>query len=661
MAENASTTTTAGPSDGDGTDVGGEASATGGHSTGRIAATVGALGVVFGDIGTSPIYTIQTVFSPSDPHPVEVGLSHVYGVISLIFWSVTAIVTITYVCLVMRADNDGEGGIMALITLIRRRPAPGKRRTALALAALGIFGASLFFGDSMITPAISVLSAVEGLKIVHPSLGEVVVPITAVIIILLFSFQRLGTAAVGKLFGPVMIGWFVSIGACGIGGIARQPEILKALSPTYALEFMVHDFSTAFFSLAAVVLAVTGAEALYADMGHFGRPAITRGWLGLVFPACILSYLGQGALILEDPVNNVSSPFFLLVPHWGRLPMVVLATAATVIASQAVITGAFSVAKQAAQLGYLPRLRIAHTSEETIGQIYVPWINWVLMISVLTLVFAFRSSAALAFAFGMAVTGTITIVTILYFYLARERGAPLWLVIVGVVGLLGVDLLFLAANLTKLLHGAWLPLMIALLAFTVLTTWQRGRGIVTRRREQDEGSLREFIDKLHELDPPLTRVPGTAVFLNRGKETTPLAMRANVEHNRVLHEHVVIVSVETQTVPRVPKAERLVVDDLGYRDDGITHVSARFGYMDRQNVPDVLCQLEEDPDIECPIEVAQARYFLSTIELRRGDEPTMARWRKQIFLATAGIAADAADYFGLPRERTVIMGSQVEI
>jgi KUP system potassium uptake protein len=466
---------------------------------------------------------------------------------------------------------------------------------------------------------------------------------------------------VGKLFGPVMIVWFTTIGLCGIGGIARRPEILKALSPTYALDFMVHDFSTAFFSLAAVVLAVTGAEALYADMGHFGRPAITRGWLALVFPACILSYLGQGALILADPAKNVSSPFFLLVPSWGRLPMVLLATAATVIAAQAVITGAFSVAKQAAQLGYLPRLRIAHTSEETIGQIYVPWINWVLMISVLTLVFAFRSSEALAYAYGMTVTGTITIVAVLYFYLCRVRGAPLWLVSIGVVTLIGIDLMFLAANTTKIPHGGWLPLTIALVAFTVLITWQRGRGIVTRRREQDEGSLREFIDRLHELDPPLTRVPGTAVFLNRGKETTPLAMRANVEHNRVLHEHVVIVSIDTQTVPRVRRADRLVVDDLGYRDDGITHVSARFGYMDRPDVPAVLRQLQEDPDIECPIEVGQARYFLSTIELRRGDEPTMARWRKHIFLATAGIAADAADYFGLPRERTVIMGSHVEV
>jgi KUP system potassium uptake protein len=631
------------------------------RDTAQAAIVVGALGVVFGDIGTSPLYTVQTVFNPTDPHPVAVSAASVFGVISLIFWSVMIVVTLTYVALVMRADNDGEGGIMALITLIRRRQVPGGRRAAAVLAALGIFGASLFFGDSMITPAISVLSAVEGLKVVQPSFDQAIVPITAVIIVALFSVQRMGTAAVGRLFGPVMIVWFLAIAACGIRGIADHPEILKALSPTYAIDFFFGHFSTAFFALAAVVLAVTGAEALYADMGHFGRRAITRAWLILVFPACILSYLGQGALILGDPAKSISSPFFLLVPHWGRLPMVLLATAATVIASQAVITGAYSVASQAAQLGYLPRLRIAHTSEQTIGQIYVPWINWVLMISVLTLVFAFQSSAALAFAFGMAVTGTITITTLLYFYIARRHwGAPLWLVAIGAGGLLLVDVLFLAANLTKLVHGAWLPLLIGVTAFTAMTTWQRGRGIVTRQREREEGSLRAFVDQLHELDPPLQRVPGTAVFLNRGKETAPLAMRANVEHNHVLHQHVVILSIQTVPVPRVPVAERLVIDELGYTDDGILHASARFGYMDDPNVPGVL-RLLQTAEIEVPIEVDEASYFLSTIELRRGDAPTMARWRKRLFIATSAITADAAEYFGLPRDRTVIMGSHVEV
>jgi KUP system potassium uptake protein len=615
---------------------------------------------VFGDIGTSPLYTVQTVFNPSDPHPVAASVDTVFGIISLIFWSVTIVVTVTYVLLVMRADNDGEGGIMALITLIRRRGVPGGKRTKLALAALGVFGASLFFGDSMITPAISVLSAIEGLKVAAPSLHHLVVPITAAIIVVLFLVQRIGTGAVGRLFGPVMGVWFVVIGACGVRGIAEHPEILKALSPSYALGFLFGHFSIAFFSLAAVVLAVTGAEALYADMGHFGRAPITRVWLILVFPACILSYLGQGALILGDPGGSIASPFFLLVPGWGRLPMVFLAAAATVIASQAVITGAFSVARQAAQLGYLPRLRIAHTSAETIGEVYVPWINWALMLSVLTLVVTFKTSAALAFAFGMAVTGTITITTLLFFYVVRHYwGKPFWIVAIGAGSLLTVDLLFFAANLTKLVHGAWLPLLIAIATFTVLTTWQRGRELVTRQRERDEGSLRAFVDQLHAMKPPLLRVPGTAVFLNRGKITAPLAMRANVEHNRILHEHVVILSIETMPVPHVPAAQRLVIDDLGHKDDGITHVAARFGYMDEPNVPKLL-RLIGEAEIESPLD-DEVSYFLSTIELHRGDAPGMSQWRKRLFLATSRITADAAEYFHLPRDRTVIIGSRIEL
>jgi KUP system potassium uptake protein len=574
---------------------------------------------------------------------------------------VTIIVTLKYVLLVMRADNEGEGGIMALITLIRRQGLPGGTRTKLTLAALGIFGASLFFGDSMITPAISVLSAVEGLKVVQPSLGHLVVPITAAIIVVLFATQRLGTAAVGRVFGPVMVVWFLVIGACGISGIALHPEILEALSPSYALRFLVGHFSTAFFSLAAVVLAITGAEALYADMGHFGRAPITRAWLLLVFPACILSYLGQGAFLLENPGATVSGLFFLLVPGWAQLPMVFLATAATVIASQAVITGAFSVAHQAVRLGYLPRLRIAHTSEHTAGQIYVPWINWLLMVSVLTLVFAFETSAALAFAFGMAVTGTITITTLLFFYIVRHQwGRPLWLVAIGAGAFLTVDVLFLAANTTKITHGAWLPLVIAVVVFTVLTTWQRGRELVTARRERQEGPLRSFVDQLHDRRPPLRRVPGTAVFLNRNPTTTPLAMRANVEHNQILHEHVVILSIETLPVPYVPVAERVAVDDLGYRDDGISHVSARFGYIEQPNVPDAL-RLAVGAGLECPLELDEASYFLSTIELRQSRAPGMSRWRKRLFVATSHITADAAEYFGLPRERTVIMGSLIEV
>ncbi|MFI5842982.1 potassium transporter Kup [Catenuloplanes sp. NPDC051500] len=625
----------------------------------RLAVVVGALGVVFGDIGTSPIYTMQIIFNPADPHPVPVSTGNVFGVVSLIFWSVMVIVTVTYVLLAMRIDNDGEGGIMALISLLRRRAAPG-RRTAPVLAALGIFGASLFFGDSMITPAISVLSAVEGVKVIQPSLESLVVPITAVIIVVLFAVQRRGTAAVGRVFGPVMIAWFLAIGGLGITGIIMRPEILKALSPTYAIGFLAGHFDIAFFALAAIVLAVTGAEALYADMGHFGRRSIARGWLFLVLPAGTLSYLGQGALILDDPAN-ISSPFFLLAPEWSRLPLVLLATAATVIAAQAVITGAYSVASQAGKLGYLPRLRIAHTSESSIGQIYVPWINWLLMFSVLTLVFAFRSSAALAYAFGMAVTGTITIATVLFLYVARHRwGTSWWLLGALAFVLLGVDLLFLAANLTKLVHGAWLPLAIALTAFTLMTTWQRGRQVVTAERERIEGSLPEFIEQVHTEMAGMPRVPGTAVFLNRGKRTAPLALRANVEHNHVRHEHVIILSIETEPVPRVPREERITIDDLGYADDGIFHVVARFGYMERPDVPDALRILDPDTT-EGRLNIDEASFFLSKIELRTGTAPTMALWRKRLFVATSHITADAAEYFRLPRERTVIMGSHIEV
>jgi KUP system potassium uptake protein len=631
------------------------------RSQAKAALVLGALGVVFGDIGTSPLYTVQAVFNPSDPHPIAATSESVFGIISLIFWAVTIIVTLKYVLLVMRADNEGEGGIMALITLIRHKGGPGRGRTAVVLAALGIFGASLFFGDSMITPAISVLSAVEGLKVVEPSLEHLIVPITAAIIVVLFASQRFGTAAVGRLFGPVMVVWFLTIGACGIAGIAVHPEILRALSPSYAVEFLFGHFTMAFFSLAAVVLAITGAEALYADMGHFGRGPITRAWLMLVFPACILNYMGQGALLVANPGTDASGSFFLLVPDWGRVPMVILATAAAVIASQAVITGAFSVAHQAVRLGYLPRLRIAHTSAETEGQIYVPWINWLLLASVLTLVFAFESSTALAFAYGMAVTGTITITTILFFYIVRHQwGRPLWLVLAGAGAFLTVDLLFLAANLTKVTHGAWLPLLIGVAVFTVLTTWQRGRELVTARREKVEGSLREFVDDLHGRREPLQRTPGTAVFLNRNNETTPLAMRANVEHNQILHEHVVILSIATLPLPHVVPAERLSVDDLGYTDDGITHVEARFGYMEQPDVPSAL-RLAADAGLECPLEVEEASYFLSTIELRPGDAPGMTRWRKRLFVATSHITADAAEYFGLPRDRTVIMGSLIEV
>ncbi|MDQ4215863.1 potassium transporter Kup [Microbacterium sp. ASV81] len=635
-------------------------STTTGRSPLRLALIVGALGVVFGDIGTSPIYTLQTVFDPSDPHPVPLNTENLYGVVSLIVWSIILIVTITYVSLAMRMDNDGEGGIMALLTLLRRWAPKGKKRTVTFLSGLAVLGAALFLGDSMITPAISVLSAVEGLKVINPDLGEVVVPATAAILLILFLLQKFGSAVVGRLFGPVMAIWFVIVALLGIGGILHKPEILLALLPTYAIGFMVGHFQIAFFALAAVVLSVTGAEALYADMGHFGRKPITIAWLFLVFPACALSYLGQGALVLEDK-GNITAPFFLLAPTWGRIAFVILATAATVIASQSVISGAFSVASQASGLGYLPRLRVLHTSTSTHGQIYVPWINWLLAVSVVTLVFAFRSSAALAFAYGMAVTGAITTTTILFFYLARRRWkTPPWVLWVGGTLLITVDLLFVAVNLTKFVHGAWLPLVIGLVAFTVMTTWERGRELITARRTTAEGSLAEFVQKLRTHPSLVDRVPGTAIFLNPGATTTPLALRANVEHNHVRHSRVIILSVIIDTVPRIKKGKRFTIDDLGDPNDGILQISARFGYAEKPDLPKALRTLPPEKT-QGFLDLDKASYFLSKIELREGNVKGMARWRKRLFLAASHITTDASDHFGLPRDRVIVMGSQIEL
>jgi len=620
---------------------------------------IGALGVVFGDIGTSPIYTLQTLFNPDDPHPVPITRDNVYGVVSLVFWSVMIIVSLTYVTLVMRADNDGEGGVMALITLVRRFGGKSDPRVIAALSTLGILGAALFFGDSMITPAISVLSAVEGLKTVNPDLGDFVVPITAVIITLLFAVQRHGTAAVGRFFGPVMIVWFVTIGVLGVRGIMGHPQILRALSPVYALEFMAGHFHIAFFALAAVVLAVTGAEALYADMGHFGRAPITLAWLALVLPALVLNYFGQGALLLGDQ-SVVNAPFFLLVPDGAKLPMILLSTAATVIASQAVITGAYSVAAQAAQIGYAPRMRISHTSESSIGQIYVPWIAGTLWIAVLILVFAFRSSTALGYAYGMAVTGTITITTVLFLYVARQRWrVPMWVIVIGGGALLTVDLLFLGANLTKLVHGAWLPLLIGLLTFTVLTTWQHGHAIVVATREKFAGSLSEFVTHLSDQDPPLARTPGTTVFLSRGAIATPLSMRAIVDRVHALQEHVVVVSMTTTASPRVPDSERVTVEHLGVPGYGIHRITARYGYMEKPDIPAAL-RLVDPALTGGPIDVDNASYFMSGMDVEAGPARDMAQWRKRLFIMINRLASEA-DYFGLPLNRTVTMGARVEI
>jgi KUP system potassium uptake protein len=629
------------------------------RTAGRTAVVVAALGVVFGDIGTSPIYTIQTAFNPDDPHPIQTSLQSVYGVVSLIFWAVTLIVTVKYVGLVMKADNDGEGGIMALISQIRQIGAGMRGRTKFLLSGLGVFGAALFFGDSMITPAISVLSAVEGTKTISSSMGSLVIPITVTIIVLLFAVQHRGTGSVGRVFGPIMLVWFGTIGALGIRGISMHPEVLKALSPSYAFDFLFHSGTKGFFSLASVVLAITGVEALYADMGHFGRPAITRAWLLLVFPACILSYLGQGALILDDPSAS-GAPFFRLMPHGGLVPLVVLATAATVIASQAVISGAFSLAHQAAQLDYLPRLRVVHTSEREYGQVYVPVVNWLLMGAVLALVLAFRSSAKLAFAFGMAVTGTIAITTILFFVIVHRRWQrPLWLAVLGAGLFLVVELAFLGANLTKFLHGAWVPLLIGLVLFIVMTTWFRGRELVAAERGRVEGPLQAFLDDLRTMEPPAIRSPGTGVFMSRGKETTPLSMRASVDHLHSLQQHVIILSLVNLPTPRVSGEDRIDIDNLRHKDDGITFVRALHGYAEHYDVPALVRQVAE-AGVEGKIDTRDTSFYLSAFELRAGDRAGMRRWRKRLFLATALVAAEPADSFRLPRERTIMIGSEIE-
>ena len=631
---------------------------TGLHHAGRAALTLGALGVVFGDIGTSPLYAVQTVFT-ADNHAVKTTPGEVYGVISLIFWAITIIVSIKYVTFILRADNGGEGGIMALTALLQKQRFRSVRAKVI-LITLGIFGASLFYGDGVITPAISVLSAVEGLKVATPSLSDLVLPIAVAVLTVLFVFQRYGTSVVGKVFGPVMVLWFIVLALAGIGEVAKYPSILKALSPTYAIAFITGHGTVAFIALGSVVLAITGAEALYADMGHFGAPPIRRAWFVLVFPSLILNYAGQGALILHSP-SAVENPFYTLFPGWSRFPMVFLATIATVIASQAVISGAFSVSRQAVQLGILPQLTIKHTSHEEAGQVYAPGINWGLFVAVLILVLGFGSSAALASAYGLAVTGTFILNTILFMAVVRVIWRkPWWMVVVGAGFFLSVEVSFFAANLTKIVHGGWLPIVIALSVFTVLMTWQRGRIIVTRNRTATEGSLRAFVADVHAMDPPVHRVEGTGVFLNASVDTAPLALRANVEHNHVLHKAVVIFSIEFAKVPYVPDDQRLLIDDLGDASDGITHITALFGFQDEPNVPKALRMLR-DSSVEVEIDVENATYFLSRMTIVRTDAPGMPRWQKRLFLTVAHNAANPVEYFGLPIDRTISMGAQVEL
>jgi len=629
-----------------------------GHHAGSTGLLLAALGVVFGDIGTSPLYALQTVFS-IDNGAVKPTPGDVYGVISLMFWSITLIVSIKYVSVVMRADNDGEGGVMALAALARRLYAGRTQRTGLLLV-LGIVGVSLFYGDSVITPAISVLSAVEGLRVAAPSLGHFVVPVAAVILTCLFAAQRFGTGKVGKLFGPITLLWLAALAVAGGHEAAAHPSVLKGLSPSYGVLFVGAHPGIAFVAMGAIVLVITGAEALYADMGHFGRPPIRRAWFFIVFPALTLNYLGQASLILHHP-GSASNPFFLLVPSWARLPMVVLATAATVIASQAVISGAFSLSRQAMQLGLLPPLRVRQTSEHEGGQIYLPGVNAALFVGVLVLMLAFRSSERLATAYGVSVTGALVVDTLLLLLVARVlwNWQP-WKLALAAVAFGVVELTFLAANLSKIAHGGWLPLLIAAVVLTAMTTWRRGRDIVTKNRQANEGSLSEFVDEVRERD--LQRVPGTAVFPHPGKDTTPLALRANTDHNHVLHEAVIIVSASAANVPHVPAEERLTVDELGYADDGIQHLSVSFGFSDDPDLPKALQQACAAGILETGVaDVSEASYFLSRGSIRRTSAPGMARWRKALFVALAHNAADPAAYFALPRDRTVTMGTDVDV
>jgi KUP system potassium uptake protein len=626
--------------------------------TGAGALALGALGVVFGDIGTSPLYALQTVFT-SDHHAVHTTSADVYGVISLVFWTITLVVSIKYVTFIMRADNDGEGGIMALTALVQRARVKSAM-SKFALVTLGILGASLFYGDGAITPAISVLSAVEGVKVAVPSLHSMVLPITAAVLTALFAIQHYGTKLVGNLFGPVMAVWFAVLGLTGAVEIAHHPDVLRALSPSFGAKFIFDHVHVAFIALGAIVLVVTGAEALYADMGHFGRSPIRRAWFLLVFPALTLQYLAQGSLIVRSP-KSIASPFFLLMPGWAQVPMVLLATLATVIASQAVISGAFSVTNQAIQLGFLPRVTIRHTSRREVGQVYAPAVNAALFAIVLAIVFGFGSATALASAYGVAVTGTFIINTILFLAVARLMWhKPRWWIALAAAAFLSVEVTFFAANATKVVHGAWLPLAIAAVLFVVMTTWRRGREIVSANRVREEGELQDFIDALNS-GRPLVRVTGTAVYLNAHARTTPLALRANVEQNHVLHERVIIVSIETKRVPHVHHSDRLHCDELGHASDGITGATLRCGFQDSLDVPAMLDLAIEQRLLERTLDLQSASYFLSQITIVPTRASGMNRWRKRLFLVLARNAATPVVYFRLPDDRTVTVGERVAL
>ena len=618
-------------------------------SQGLAGIAIAAIGVVYGDIGTSPLYTMKEVFN--GPHAVQLSHDNVLGILSLVFWALLIVVSLKYVIFIMRADNRGEGGIMALMALTLRGVPGGRNRWL--LMSMGIFGAALFYGDGVITPAISVLSAVEGLEIATPALKPYVIPVTLAVLIGLFMFQRRGTASVGALFGPIMCIWFVTLAGLGILNIAHDPSVLQALSPLYGLHFFLDHKGNAFLALGAVVLALTGAEALYADMGHFGRRPIKLAWFGFVLPALLLNYFGQGALLLHN-ADAAKNPFYLLAPEWALYPLVALSTLATVIASQAVISGAFSVTRQAMQLGYCPRLEVLHTSEKEIGQIYLPAINWTLLAAIIALVLGFQSSSNLAAAYGIAVTGTMAIDTILAVVVAVTVWK--WSKLFGglvIAFFLVIDLSFFGANALKILQGGWFPLAVGMAVFTLLSTWKRGREILMDRLQTGAIALEPFLSGI--ASHPPTRVPGTAVFLTASREGVPHAMLHNLAHNKVLHERVALLTVTTRDIPWVPEAERVQVEPLGgefYR------IVVTYGFKDE---PDIPAALELCKPFGLEFSMLETSFFLSRETLIATIAPGMALWREKLFVSMMRNAGSATAFFKIPTNRVVELGTQIEL
>ena len=613
------------------------------------ALTLGAIGVVYGDIGTSVLYAVKEVFNHGH---VAVTPENVYGLMSIFFWTMTVIVSIKYVALVLRADNNGEGGLIAMLALASNA-VKDKPRLRRVLLVIGIFGTSLFYGDGVITPAISVLSAVEGLEVVSPAFAKGVIPITLVILFALFAVQKKGTAGIGKFFGPITLIWFLTIALLGVSQIIEHPEILQAISPHYAVGFMWANPGTTFIILGAVVLCVTGAEALYADLGHFGKRPIRIAWFTVVMPCLVLNYFGQGALLLENPAA-VKNPFYLMAPDWALLPLVGLATAATVIASQALITGAFSVTKQAIQMGYLPRLRILHTSVRDTGQIYMPFINWGLFAVIVLAVVMFRSSSNLAAAYGIAVCTDMLITTILTFFVIRHGWKyPLWLCIAATGVFFVVDFAFFASNLMKLFAGGWFPLVIGGVVFTFMMTWKQGRQILNEKMRTDAIELPSFLDAVF-VSPP-ARVEGTAVFLTAEPGTVPNALLHNLKHNKVLHEQNLFVTVRNHEVPWIGMNKRLEIESLGHH---CWQVIVNYGF---KNDPDLPKALQHIKARGCELEAMSTSYFLSRDVIVPTIGGGMAVWREKLFAQMHHNASGAADFLNLPNNSVVELGSKIEI